>query len=92
MINVSEISINRCVALYMMSSYLYYKKDTNVLSDGDFDAICKRLLAEWKDITYPHKKFLKKGSLEAGTGFNIKKYPAIVRSSAERWKAGEFEE
>jgi len=89
---VSEISINRCVALYMMSSYLYYKKDTNVLSDGDFDAICKRLLAEWKDITHPHKKFLKKGSLEAGTGFNIKKYPAIVRSSAERWKAGEFEE
>lgn len=91
MMNVSEISINRCVALYLMSSYLYYKKDTNVLSDGDFDAICKRLLAEWKNITHPHKKFLKKGSLKAGTGFNIKKYPTIVMSAAERWKAGEFE-
>ena len=60
---MSEISINRCVALYLMSSYLYYKKDTNVLSDGDFDAICQRLLAEWENITHPHKKFLKKGSL-----------------------------
>ena len=90
MIDVNEISINRCVALYLMSSYLYYKKDTNVLSDGDFDAICQRLLAEWKDITHPHKKFLKKGSLKAGTGFSIKKYPAIVMSAADRWKKGEF--
>lgn len=91
MIDVNGISVNRCVALYLMSSYLYYRKDTNVLSDGDFDAICQRLLAEWKSITHPHKKFLKKVSLKAGTGYNIKRYPTIVMSAAEKWKDGEFE-
>ena len=59
--NVAEISIDRCVAFYLMSSYLYYERDTNVLSDGEYDTLCQRLLAEWKDITHPHKKFLKKG-------------------------------
>tara|TARA_R100001086_G_C11644206_1_gene205396 strand:- start:243 stop:461 length:219 start_codon:yes stop_codon:yes gene_type:complete len=69
-----------------MSSYLYYERDTNVLSDGEYDTLCQRLLAEWKDITHPHKKFLKKGSLKAGTGYNIKKYPTMVKSAAMLWK------
>ena len=84
--NVAEISIDRCVAFYLMSSYLYYERDTNVLSDGEYDTLCQRLLAEWKDITHPHKKFLKKGSLKAGTGYNIKKYPTMVKSAAMLWK------
>ena len=84
--NVAEISIDRCVAFYLMSSYLYYERDTNVLSDGEYDTLCQRLLAEWKDITHPHKKFLKKGSLKAGTGYNIKKYPTMVKSAAMMWK------
>ena len=84
--NVTEISIDRGVAFYLMSSYLYYERDTNVLSDGEYDTLCQRLLAEWKDITHPHKKFLKKGSLKAGTGYNIKKYPTMVKSAAMMWK------
>ena len=84
--NVTEISIDRCVAFYLMSSYLHYERDTNVLSDGEYDTLCQRLLAEWKDITHPHKKFLKKGSLKAGTGYNIKKYPTMVKSAAMMWK------
>ena len=84
--NVTEISIDRCVAFYLMSPYLYNERDTNVLSDGEYDTLCQRLLAEWKDITHPHKKFLKKGSLKAGTGYNIKKYPTMVKSAAMMWK------
>ena len=59
---------------------------TRSLSDGEYDTLCQRLLAEWKDITHPHKKFLKKGSLKAGTGYNIKKYPTMVKSAAMLWK------
>jgi len=88
--NINEISIHRTVPIYLMSSYLYYKKGENVISDGEFDMLCKRMLENWKQIKHPHKKLIKKKDLEAGTGYAIKKYPEIVMSSAERWLAGEY--
>ena len=101
--NINEISIHRLVPIYLMSSYLYYKKGENVIrhlisqqslfiftSDGEFDMLCKRMLENWKQIKHRHKKLIKKKDLEAGTGYAIKKYPEIVMSSAERWLAGEY--
>lgn len=89
---IDEISIHRTVPIYLMSSYLYYKKGENVISDGEFDMLCKRMLENWKQIKHPHKKLIKKKDLEAGTGYAIKKYPTIVMSSAERWLAGEYDD
>ncbi len=88
--NIEEISINRLVPVYLMSSYLYYKKDQSKLSDGEFDMLCKRMLDNWKQIKHPHKNLIKKKDLEAGTGYAIRKYPTIVMSSAERWLNGEY--
>ena len=34
---LEELSPNRCVAYYMMSSYLYYEKDKNVITDSLFE-------------------------------------------------------
>tara|TARA_A100001201_G_C4084109_1_gene199908 strand:- start:241 stop:516 length:276 start_codon:yes stop_codon:yes gene_type:complete len=90
--NIEEISINRLVPVYLMSSYLYYKKDESKLTDGEFDMLCKRMLENWKDIKHPHKKLIKKKDLEAGTGYAIRKYPSIVMSSAERWLKGEYDD
>jgi hypothetical protein len=39
--NIDSISINRLVPIYLMSSYLYYELDKNVLSDSQFDYLCK---------------------------------------------------
>ena len=83
--DIKTIHPNRLVPYYMMSSYLYYKTDRSVLSDGDFDQLCKRMLNEWKIIKHPHKRRVKRKDLEAGTGYQIKKYPTIVMSAAERW-------
>lgn len=83
--DIERISPNRLVPYYLMSSYLYYRKDKAVLSDTDFDLLCKRILREWEDIKHPHKKLIKKDALGAGTGFNIKRYPTIVMSAAEMW-------
>lgn len=88
--NIDDISIDRLVPIYLMSSYLYYKKDTSVLSDDQFDMLCKRMLDNWSKIKHRHKRLIKKHDLEAGTGYAIKKYPTIVMSAAERWKDGEF--
>ena len=90
--NIDEISIHRLVPIFLMSSYLYYKKNTNVLSDEQFDMLCKRMLDNWSKIKHRHKRLIKKDDLEAGTGYAIKKYPTIVMSAAERWKDGEFDE
>jgi NAD-dependent DNA ligase len=68
-----------------MSSYLYYKKDKSVLSDTDYDVMCKRIISEWNTIKHPHKKFVKKEALVAGTGYHIKKYPTITMSAGELW-------
>jgi len=83
--DIEKVNANRLVPYFLMSSYLYYRKDKAVLSDTDFDLLCKRILAEWKDIEHPHKKLVSKSALVAGTGFSIKKYPTIVMSSAEKW-------
>jgi|GEM_PF-5758176 len=83
--NVVEISCHRLIPYYLMSSYLYYKKDKSVLSDGDYDVMCKRIISEWKEIKHPHKSLVKKSALEAGTGYNIRRYPTITMSAAEGW-------
>ena len=81
---LEEVSPNRCVAYYMMSSYLYYDQDKHVISDGLFDQMCKKILSNWDDITPPHKKLIDKESLEAGTGYYIK-YTNMIKGAAEQW-------
>lgn len=70
-----------------MASYLYYHCDTSVIPDGDYDDLCKRLLAEWSKIKHPHKHLISKADLEAGSGYAIplRKYPIITRSAAWQW-------
>jgi NAD-dependent DNA ligase len=83
--NISELAPSQLVSYYMTSSYLYYKKDKSVLTDEDFDLLCKRLLNEWKNAKHPHKRRIKKVDLESGTGYAIKNYPTRVVGAAEYW-------
>ena len=52
--NVQNIDKNMLVPYYLMSSYLYYVEDKQVLSDGDYDNITKRLLNEWNEVKHYH--------------------------------------
>jgi len=83
-------SLNRCVAIYLVASYMYYKLDSSILKDTEFDAICQRLLYEWDDITHQHKKYLNKESLKAGTGFDIDfiSLPTIISMTAHTLNKG----
>ncbi len=69
-----------------MSSYLYYHADAQVLSDADYNEICKRLLFEWDNISHPHKKLITRSDLEAGTGYAIK-YTNMIKGAAMAWLA-----
>ena len=81
---LDNISINRLVPIYLMSSYLYYDLNKNVLDDTQFDYVCKKLYDNFDDITHMHKHLLDKETLQAGSGYGIT-YTNLIMSSALAW-------
>lgn len=70
---------NLLVPAYLCHSYLYYGLDESVISDGEYDSICVRLLKEYDNITHIHKEFVHKENLEAGTGMHVWMNPNLPR-------------
>ena len=77
------------IPYYLMFSYLYYEKNISLIEDGEFDDMCKTLLEILDSLTHMHKHLVKKESLTAGTGYDIK-YTNLIKDSAlklkEIWK------
>ena len=77
------------IPYYLMFSYLYYEKNISLIDDAEFDEMCKTLLEKLDTLTHMHKHLIKKESLTAGTGYDIK-YTNLIKDSAERlrntWK------
>ena len=82
--NIETLHINRLVPFYLMSSYLYYKEDRQVLTDEDFDRLAKRLLDNWDNVEHIHKHLISKGDLQAGTGYAIQ-YSQRIINAAKNW-------
>ena len=84
-----EINPNMLIPYYLMFSYLYYEKNISLIDDAEFDGMCKTLLDKLDTLTHMHKHLIKKESLTAGTGYDIK-YTNVIIDSAERlrntWK------
>ena len=82
--NIKTLHINRLVPFYLMSSYLYYKEDRQVLTDEDFDRLAKRLLDNWDKVEHMHKHLISKEDLQAGTGYAIQ-YTQRIINAAKNW-------
>jgi|TARA_R100000231_G_scaffold2883_1_gene5343 NAD-dependent DNA ligase len=82
--NIETLHINRLVPFYLMSSYLYYKEDRQVLTDEDFDRLAKRLLDNWDSVEHMHKHLISKEDLQAGTGYAIQ-YTQRIINAAKNW-------
>ena len=85
-----NISNNRLVPIYLMSSYLYYERDLNVLDDTQFDYLCKKLYDNWDSVEHIHKHLIDKDNLKAGSGYGIT-YTNMIMSSAMSWYEQEGE-
>ncbi len=83
--NIETLHINRLVPFYLMSSYLYYKEDRQVLTDEDFDRLAKRLLDNWDNVEHMHKHLISKEDLQAGTGYAIQ-YTQRIINAAKNWE------
>jgi len=69
------------VPYYLMYSYLYYDKNESMVTDEEYDMICKRLYDEWYGIEHHHKHLIDRDSLASGTGFHIK-YNERIKGAA----------
>ena len=84
-----EQNENMLIPYYLMFSYLYYEKNISLIDDGEFDGMCKTLLEKLDTLTHMHKHLVKKESLTAGTGYDIKCTNMIkdsARKLSEVWK------
>ena len=73
---------NMLVPYYQMYSYAYYKENESLISDTEYDNICKQIIEKWDNITHWHKSLLTLDALKAGTGYDIE-YPNRVISAAK---------
>ena len=83
--------VTNLISRYMMASYAYYVEDEPIMSDSEYDNLCKNLLEHWDTLVIPsdheHKKYLCKDALNSGTGYHIKKYPTIVKKAVAHYRS-----
>tara|TARA_B100000287_G_C20605368_1_gene769844 strand:- start:428 stop:679 length:252 start_codon:yes stop_codon:yes gene_type:complete len=72
------------IAKYLMCAYAYYKEDSPLISDGEFDQLAKDILANYDNIKHPHKYLVTKKDLEAGT--YLGKYPNMVIGAVKDYR------
>ena len=72
------------VSFYFMASYLYYKEDKSLMSDEMYDKICQMLVEDVDKMSeHKHYGLLDQEALKAGTGYQIKDYPASIQNAAK---------
>ncbi|MDI3307517.1 MAG: hypothetical protein QJR07_10480 [Acetobacteraceae bacterium] len=77
--------INVAVPWVLMASYLYYHRDTSILTDEQYDALVQALRARWDRVEHRHKHLL--AELIEGRSTTLyylteADYPTITRSAA----------
>lgn len=72
---------------YLMASYAYYVRNTNVMPDEEYDKIAKLLLKYYDEFEHQHKHLVSKDDLGATTLYALKAsdYPLMVVHAAEMW-------
>ena len=83
----TDCSPNRAVSIYLMASYLYYYQHISIISDNEFDILCRYIQETKKQITHIHKHLVDFDSLSTGTGYYIREeqYPLRVKHAAFAW-------
>ena len=69
-------------SIFLMSSFLYYKMNRSIITDEEFDSLAKDLHKGYYQFEHQHKHYITESMLEAGTGYNIDKYPQMVVQAA----------
>lgn len=68
--------------IYLVTSYLYYNMARSIISDHEFDRLCKELAEGWDTFEHQHKHCTSLGDMVAGTGY-ANTYPLMVQQAAD---------
>lgn len=75
---------NVIVPWLLMASYLYYRYDFSILSDGFFDKLCNTMMYNYGEIKHRHKRLITPNDLAMGSLFGLMEndYPSITKDAA----------
>lgn len=76
---------NMLVPWYLMASYAYYVLDESLLTDEEYDKLCKDLYDKWDTIQHQDKDRVEREALRAGTGYQMTAgdYSSRVKGAAD---------
>jgi|TARA_R110002074_G_scaffold102277_1_gene221023 hypothetical protein len=72
---------NMLVPYYLMHSYIYYEINDSIITDYEYDELCRELKDRWDSITHYHKHLVDVDALGAGTGYQVKYNQRIANAS-----------
>jgi len=72
---------NMLVPYYLMHSFIYYNMSDSIISDSEYDEICRELKDKWDSIEHYHKHLVDVDALGAGTGYQLKYNKRIESAS-----------
>lgn len=78
---ITDGNKNMLIPFYLILSFLYYKKDTSLVSDSFFDNMANEIMSKYNEIQHMHKELITLDMLMAGT--YLGKYPSMVEGAAE---------
>jgi hypothetical protein len=56
---------------YLIHSYLYYILNESIITDDEYDTMCRQLDMNWSNYQSVWKKYVSRADLKAGTGFAL---------------------
>jgi hypothetical protein len=83
--NINELDHKTLIAYYWQAGFLYEHHDDSFLTDGEWDALCLRLLNEWDSLPdTEHKRKIVKEDLSSATasGHTLDKVPQMAQHAA----------
>lgn len=77
------LPVKLLVPWYLMASYLYYECSISIMSDSEYDQLCKKLDELWAFAKkHRHSHLVDRASLSATTGYYLNDLPQIVKNAA----------
>ena len=84
------MNANALLVDWLIHSCLYYKLDTSVISDEEFDKLASLLRHNWDQVTHHHKDLVDVSELMRTSSGYYLKFPGIVVSCAEKIRDGKM--
>lgn len=82
--HISQLPAELLVPHYLIHSALYYRLDSNIIADHEYDELARRLYNEWDNVEHHHKYLIHREALKSGGSYI--QFPLRVLGCAKMFK------